>query len=98
MLPIILIAAAISALPHFDIDRICRGDGSDRAKAEYKTCTGSEQTALAALQQKWAQYPAKLRKECAHVARVAPESTYVELQTCIESQIGDAKTGAAPGK
>jgi hypothetical protein len=98
VLPIVLIAAAISAIPHFDIDRICRGDGSDRAKQEYKTCIGSEQTALSALQQKWAQYPARLRKECAHIARIAPESTYVELQTCIESQIGDAKTRAAPNK
>lgn len=98
MLPIVLIATALSALPHFDIDRICRGDGSVRAKAEYKTCLGSEQTALATLQQKWAQYPAKIRKECAHVARIAPESTYVELQTCIESQVGDAKTSAAPNK
>jgi hypothetical protein len=99
MLPIVLIAATMSALPQLNIERVCRGAGAGMAEDEYKTCVESEHSALAALQQKWAQYPAKVRNECAHVVRVAPESSYAELQTCIESQTGDrGNLGSAPAK
>ena len=99
MLPIVLIAATVAALPHLNVERICRGAAAHQlAEEEYKTCIDSEQRALASLQQKWAQYPAKVRRTCAHVVRVAPESSYVELQTCIESQAGENKAGAAADK
>ena len=95
MLPVILLAAAVGALPHLDIERVCHGGASD----DYKTCLESEQNARSTLEQNWATYPAKVRKECARVVRVAPESSYAELQTCIESQTGDrAKDNTAPIK
>lgn len=98
MLPIVLIAAALSAVPHLNIERICHGSAAHQSSDdEYKTCLDSEQNARSTLEQKWAQYPDKVRKECAHVVRVAPESSYAELQTCIESQTGE-RDDAAPMK
>jgi hypothetical protein len=89
VLPIVLIAAALSGVPQLNIDRICRGAAANRSTdEEYKTCLDSEQNARNALEQKWAQFPDKVRKECARVVRIAPESSYAELQTCIESQTG----------
>jgi hypothetical protein len=96
MLPVVLFAAAVSALPHLDIERVCRG--GNIADDEYKTCLGSEQSARSTLEQKWAQYPARIRNECAHVVRVAPESSYAELQTCIESQDGEREKSGAAGQ
>jgi hypothetical protein len=100
VLPIVFIAASLSGVPQLNIERICRGAAAHRlADDEYKTCLSSEQTARSTLEQKWAQYPDKVRKECAHVVRIAPESSYAELQTCIESQTGDrGKDGATPIK
>ena len=98
MLPIVLIAATLSAVPQLNIERICHGPAAHRlSDDEYKTCLDSEQNARDTLTQKWAQYPDKVRKECARVVRIAPESSYAELQTCIESQTGD-RDGAAPIK
>lgn len=101
---VLLIAATASALPHLDIERVCRAGRLDRNPAalsasvdEYNSCVSSEHTALAALQQKWTRYPAKVRNECAQVVRIAPESSYAELQTCIESQTGEI-AGPAPAK
>ncbi len=100
---VLLIAAAGSALPHLDIERVCRGGRLGPAALgagadEYKSCVSSEHTALATLQQKWTRYPAKVRNECAQVVRIAPESSYAELQTCIESQTGEIASGPAPAK
>ena len=95
MFPVILFAAAASVVPHLDIERLCQGAASD----EYKTCIESEQSARGTLEQNWASYPDKVRKECARIVRVAPESSYAELQTCIESQTGDrAAPDPAPVK
>jgi hypothetical protein len=94
VLPIVLIAATLSGVPQLNIERICHGAAANRlTDDEYKTCLDSEQTARSTLEQKWAQYPDKVRKECARVVRIAPESSYAELQTCIESQTGDRATG-----
>lgn len=100
MLPIIVIAAALSAVPDLNIERICRGAAAHRlTDDEYKTCLDSEKSARNTLEQKWAQYPDKVRKECARVVRIAPESSYAELQTCIESQTRDSdQDGLAPLK
>lgn len=100
MLPIVLIAATLSAVPQLNIERVCRGPAAHQsADDEYKTCLSSEQNARSTLEQNWAQYPDKVRKECAHVVRVAPESSYAELQTCIESQTGNRDNlGAPPAK
>jgi hypothetical protein len=100
VLPIFIIAVALSAVPQLNIERVCRGPAAHQsADDEYKTCLSSEQNARSALEQNWAQYPDKVRKECARVVKIAPESSYAELQTCIESQIGNRdKDGLAPVK
>ena len=98
MLPIVLIATAIAALPHINAEKICRGGPVDTLNDDYKTCIESERTAESALQQKWAQYPAKIRRECVNALSFAPEASYVELQTCIESQTKDADSTLAPIK
>jgi hypothetical protein len=97
LLPIIFIAAVIISLPNLDMDHVCGGP-AERAKEEYKNCMNSEQTSKNKLQQNWAQYPANIRNECAHVMKVAPRASYVELQTCIESQTVNDHTTAAPSK
>ena len=98
MLPIVIVAATLSAVPQLNIERVCRGAAAHQSSDdEYKTCLDSEQTARSTLEQKWARYPDKVRKECARVVRIAPESSYAELQTCIESQTGD-RDGVAPIK
>ena len=98
MVPIAFIAAVIASLPNLDSDRVCGGGPAEKAKEEYKNCMNSEQTAKNKLQQNWAQYPAKIRSECAHEMKVAPQASYVELQTCIESQTLNDHTTAAPSK
>ncbi|HEV3042352.1 MAG TPA: hypothetical protein VGY52_00610 [Roseiarcus sp.] len=98
MLPIVFIAAVMTSLPNLDMDRVCGGGPAEKAKEEYKNCMNSEQTAKNKLQQNWAQYPAKIRNECSHVMEVAPQASYVELQTCIESQAINDHTTAAPNK
>ena len=98
MLPIVFIALAMTALPHLNSERVCGDKAVDKSSDDYKTCLDSEHSAANTLQQKWAEYPAKVRNECARVVRAAPESSYAELQTCIESQTGDAKALAAPSK
>lgn len=89
MLSVVLVATIISTIPDLNIDRVCRGAGFDNSENEHLICITSERTALAALRQKWAQYPAGVRNECANVVRMAPESSYYELQICIESQTED---------
>ena len=98
MLPIVFIAAVMTSLPSLDVERVCGGGPSDKEKEEYRNCMNSEQSAKSKLEQNWAQYPAKVRNECAHVVKVAPEASYVELQTCIESQTINDHTTAAPSK
>jgi hypothetical protein len=98
MIQLLLAAVISTSAPHLDIERLCRGGPGDKAKEEYKTCVDSERSAESALRQKWAQYPVKARSECAHVMRLAPEASYVELQTCIETRTEPVNTGAANAK
>jgi hypothetical protein len=93
-----LLAAALSSLPHLDIERLCRGGASDKEKNDYQSCASSERSAESALRQNWPRYPAKVRNECAHVMSLAPEASYVELQTCIESQAVPTNASATPSK
>jgi hypothetical protein len=86
MIQLLFAAAMATSAPHLDIERLCRGGLGDNAKEEYKSCVDAEHSAETTLRQKWAQYPAKARDECAHVMSLAPEASYVELQTCIESR------------
>jgi hypothetical protein len=95
MLQLLLAAALATSTPHLDTERLCRGAPGDKAKEDYKSCVDAERSAQSALQQKWAQYPIKARTECAHVMSLAPEASYVELQTCIETQT--EPVGAAAG-
>jgi hypothetical protein len=53
MLPIVLFANVISAIPHLNIERVCRPAGVDNSKDEHTICVASEQTALTTLRQKW---------------------------------------------
>jgi hypothetical protein len=96
MLPVFLIATVIGTIPHLDIERVCRGLSLENPKDEHAICVTSEQTALTALRQKWAQYPAGIRNECANVVRIAPESSYYELQICIESQTEGSSSVLTP--
>jgi hypothetical protein len=86
MVSVVLIAGFLNALPHLDIERVCGGARLDNSKDEYSICVETEQSALGTLRQNWARYPASVREECANAVRIAPESSYYELQTCIESQ------------
>jgi hypothetical protein len=101
VLQIVLIAAAVSALPHFDVERLCHASGlfntGDKSE-QYKLCASGELAALSKLQKKWAQYPAKIRNECADMVRVAPGSSYVDLEVCIETANPEIRSGAAPAK
>jgi hypothetical protein len=97
----VLVAAMVSALPHFDVERVCHATGpltaGDKLK-NYKLCVTSEQAALSRLQKKWVQYPAKVRNECADMVSVAPGSSYIDLEVCIETGNPEIGSGAARAK
>jgi hypothetical protein len=97
MLQLLFAAAMATSAPHFDIERLCRSAPGDKAEA-FKSCVDAEHSAESALRQKWTQYPVKARNECAHVMSLAPEASYVELQTCIETRTEPVTTGAVNAK
>jgi hypothetical protein len=91
MLAQLLLLAFASAVPSFDLDKICHaGVSKGNEKADYELCEASEKGALEKLRGKWSQYPAKERDDCAHAIGEAPGGSYVELLTCIELQHSDA--------
>jgi hypothetical protein len=94
MIQLLFAAVMTTSAPHLDIEHLCRGGPGDKAKEEYKSCVEAERSVETTLRQKWAQYPAKARDECARVMSLAPEASYVELQTCIETRTEPVNSAA----
>jgi hypothetical protein len=87
---LLLVMAMAAAMPTTDLARICEPARSaalpeDRAGA-YDSCVRDEQAARDKLRQKWGQFSAAARNDCAQTAGVV--QSYVELLTCLEMQNG----------
>jgi hypothetical protein len=90
MLPLIILAALSSSVPTLNMESVCRGRGTaDQIKNDTKQCMDLQASTKEKLEKEWSSYPAKARDGCARAIRNAPESTYVELLTCIDIQIPD---------
>jgi len=87
---LLLVMAMAATMPTTDLGPICEPARSaalpeDRAGA-YDSCVRDEQAARDKLRQKWGQFSAKARNDCAQPAAVV--QSYVELLTCLEMQNG----------
>ena len=86
MLPMFLIAAAVGALPSYNLDRSCRIDTDVAADGEsaYHICVKDERAAKDRLAKEWNSYPASVRRACASDQNQDLDASYVELMTCLE--------------
>jgi hypothetical protein len=87
---LLLVMAMAATMPTTDLGRICEPARSaalpeDRAGA-YDSCVRDEQAARDKLRQKWGQFSARARNDCAQPAGIV--QSYVELLTCLEMQNG----------
>jgi hypothetical protein len=87
MIPLIILAAALSAVPNYDVDKMCKsapsiGDQSNPTAA----CAGDEKAAKERLVKAWPTYPASARQECTSNLQFDIGKSYVELETCFQMQ------------
>jgi hypothetical protein len=97
MNPLIVLVALATFAPTSDPQKICQGArdaaaASDKASA-FESCVRDETTARDQLKQRWSQFPASARADCAEPQTLT--MSYVEMLTCLEMQSGSNFT---PGK
>lgn len=75
-----------SGAPHFDIERSCRhvGDPQTGIGRSTSSCADDERQAQAALDRRWASFPATDRTTCVEGARLGGPPSYVQVLTCLE--------------
>ena len=88
------------ALPTANIESICRDAQSaapELGPIAYDACIRDEHSAFEQLRQRWANYSVEARETCLEPGNVVPIS-YVEIQTCLQTQPGGSLTipGPAP--
>lgn len=72
--------------PHFDVAATCRYSGSLAAgiRDTPQGCENDERRARAALEERWANFPAPRRDGCVADARLVGSPSYVQVLTCLE--------------
>ena len=96
MTPLLLLAAIV--LPTIDLPSNCHAQqkaippSPDRAGI-YDTCMRGEQEARDRLTKQWTTVPTAVRATCAEVGRMG--GSYVEMDVCIEIDMGRLNTPAA---
>jgi hypothetical protein len=88
MIPLLLLVAAVSAIPNYDIDKMCKyaasiGGDQDSATA---SCVQDEKAAWERHVKAWPTYPAPARRECTSDLQFNVGNSYVELETCFQMQ------------
>ena len=90
---IVLIASG-PQIPRFDIEKMCRSTMEDHwDHATMHECRHEERAARDGLQRRWLKIPLSYREQCAGSADEVDPS-YVELMTCIETDVELAKQNA----
>jgi hypothetical protein len=107
MFPLLFLVAAVSAIPNYDIDKMCKyaaSVGGDQNNATASR-TQDEKAAKERLVKAWPTYPAPARQECTSNLQFNIGNSYVELVTCFQMQdwknhledIGGAQVPGAHG-
>jgi hypothetical protein len=87
MIPLIILAAAVSAVPNYDIDKICKSAASiGESQSPVAGCLQDEKAAKDRLVKAWSTYPASARQECTSNLQFDIGKSYVELETCFQMQ------------
>jgi hypothetical protein len=87
MIPLILLAAVASAVPNYDIDRICKSASSiSNDNAAIGGCVADEKASKERLIKAWATYPAAARQVCVGNTQLDVGISYVEMETCFQMQ------------
>lgn len=83
---------ALAQVPDLDIGPTCRAAASgSNAPDPEAGCKRDENRARAALEERWASFPADERQRCASLVQRGGSPSYVELLTCLETAAEAAK-------
>jgi hypothetical protein len=88
MIPLLLLVAAVSGIPNYDIDKMCKyapSIGGNQSSAT-ASCLQDEKAAGERLVKAWPTYPAPARQECTSNIQFDIGNSYVELETCFQMQ------------
>ena len=98
-------ASAAETVPNFDLGPTCRGATRPEASVQRSTdqsarkdCLNKEGQARDVLRQNWASFPAEHRDSCVRSTSAGGIPSYIQLQTCLETRRGAAKSGGARGE
>jgi hypothetical protein len=87
MTPLIVLVAVLSAVPNYDIDKICKSATSlGDSQSPIAGCLQDEKAAKDRVVKAWPTYPASARQECTSNLQFDIGRSYVELETCFQMQ------------
>jgi hypothetical protein len=101
MMAFTFLIAITTSVPTLNIESVCHtniNEPKEQADKDTRQCIEKERSTRDELKRSWAQYPVRLRDECAHAISVAPEGNYVELRTCIDIQKGEPNIAPVPSR
>lgn len=83
----ILLAAAVSGVPNYDIDKMCKSAASiSNESSAIGGCVSDEKASKDRLIKAWATYPAAARQTCVGNTQLDVGISYVEMETCFQMQ------------
>ena len=83
----ILLAASMSGVPSYDIDKMCKSAASiSNDNSAIGGCVTDEKAAKDRLIKAWATYPAAARQTCIGNTQLDVGISYVEMETCFQMQ------------
>jgi hypothetical protein len=88
MIPLILLVVAVSGIPNFDVDKMCKSAASigDDQSSATAACVRDEKAARERLLKAWSTYPGPARQQCTSNLQFDIGNSYVELETCFQMQ------------
>jgi hypothetical protein len=87
MLFAILLAAAVSGVPNYDIAKMCKTANSISSSGDaVGGCVADEKASKDRLIKAWATYPVAARQTCLGNEQLDVGISYVEMETCFQMQ------------
>jgi hypothetical protein len=87
MLFAILLAAAVSGVPSYDIDKMCKtANAISNSNDAIGGCVADEKASKDRLTKAWSTYPAAARQTCVGNTQLDVGISYVEMETCFQMQ------------